>query len=360
VAEEDLVSIDEETSHDLMYANGLALTHAIPVSHLGEPLPAARKMLDHRSLVPRSLMYDFLMRSSWRALVALPAALSILTVVTLVGPDAPSSAAFPDGCITAPSGDGNCPAGSPQISTAAPRAGLGATATGAVYAAGNRLAGVSGLGLAQPIVGIATPSSSPTDAYWLAGADGGVFTFGDLTFFGSMGGHVLNRPIVGIAADNTSGYWLVASDGGIFAFGGAKFFGSMGGRPLNQPIVGMAPTSDGQGYWLVAADGGVFSFGDARFYGSVGGQSLTTPIVGMASTSDNGGYWLASSDGGIFAYGDAPFNGAEVTLGQPVIGISDNSCDPVPGTTCLDTYAVALANGQIYQNPGFVQGIPPV
>jgi hypothetical protein len=36
------------------------------------------------------------------------------------------------------------------------------------------------------------------------------------------------------------GYWLVASDGGIFTFGHATFFGSMGGQPLNQPIVGMS------------------------------------------------------------------------------------------------------------------------
>ena len=36
------------------------------------------------------------------------------------------------------------------------------------------------------------------------------------------------------------GYWLVASDGGIFTFGNATFYGSTGGIPLNQPIVGMA------------------------------------------------------------------------------------------------------------------------
>jgi len=48
----------------------------------------------------------------------------------------------------------------------------------------------------------------------------------------------------------------------------ATFYGSMGGHPLNQPIVGMASTPDGRGYWLVASDGGVFSFGDAPFRGS--------------------------------------------------------------------------------------------
>ena len=46
-------------------------------------------------------------------------------------------------------------------------------------------------------------------------------------------------PIVGMAATpDGKGYWLVASDGGIFSYGDAKFSGSMGGQPLNHPIVG--------------------------------------------------------------------------------------------------------------------------
>ena len=61
------------------------------------------------------------------------------------------------------------------------------------------------------------------------------------------------------------GYWTVASDGGVFAFGQMGFYGSMGGKALRQPIVGMAPTPSSRGYWLVASDGGVFAFGDAGF-----------------------------------------------------------------------------------------------
>ncbi len=38
------------------------------------------------------------------------------------------------------------------------------------------------------------------------------------------------------------GYWEVASDGGIFSFGDATFYGSMGGHPLNSPIVGISPS----------------------------------------------------------------------------------------------------------------------
>ena len=87
-----------------------------------------------------------------------------------------------------------------------------------------------------------------------------------------------------------AGYWEVASDGGIFSFGDAAFHGSMGGTPLNAPIVGMAATPSGAGYWELAADGGVFGF-DAAFHGSRGGQGPDR-FFAMVPTPDGGGYLL--------------------------------------------------------------------
>jgi peptidoglycan/xylan/chitin deacetylase (PgdA/CDA1 family) len=163
-----------------------------------------------------------------------------------------------------------------------------------------------------PLVGAA--ASSDGSGYWEVASDGGVFSFGDAAFHGSMGGRPLNAPIVGMAATSDGGgYWEVASDGGIFSFGDAAFHGSVGGRPLNAPIVGMAATSDGGGYWEVASDGGIFSFGDAAFHGSMGGRPLNAPIVGMAAAS-GGGYWVLASDGGIFSF-STPFYGSRAGLG---------------------------------------------
>jgi hypothetical protein len=180
-----------------------------------------------------------------------------------------------------------------------------------------------GIALNKPVVGMAaTPS---TKGYWLVASDGGLFSYGDARFFGSMGGQPLNKPIVGMAGTpDGAGYWEVASDGGIFSFGNARFFGSTGGSNLNKPIVGMAPTPDGNGYWLVASDGGIFAYGDAQFYGSTGGLALNSPIVGMAPGPDGAGYWLVAADGGIFAYGSAQFYGSAgaIHLNKPVVGMA--------------------------------------
>ena len=173
-----------------------------------------------------------------------------------------------------------------------------------------------------PLVGAA---ATPNGGYWEVAADGGVFSFGDAAFHGSMGGQHLNAPAVGMAATpDGGGYWEVAADGGVFSFGDAAFHGSMGGQHLNAPAVGMAAMADGGGYWEVAADGGVFSFGDAAFHGSMGGQHLNAPAVGMAATPDGGGYWEVAADGGVFSFGDAAFHGSMggQHLNAPAVGMA--------------------------------------
>ncbi len=197
-----------------------------------------------------------------------------------------------------------------------------------------------GMHLNSPVVGMAATSGG--GGYWLVASDGGIFAFGNANFAGSMGGTHLNSPVVGMAADPEGGYWLVAADGGIFAFGGAPFYGSTGGMHLNQPVVGMAVTPDGGGYWLVAADGGIFAYGDAAFYGSTGGMHLNQPVVGMTATANGGGYWLVAADGGIFAYGDAAFYGSTggTHLNQPVVGMA--------ATADGGGYWLAAADGGIF------------
>ncbi len=172
---------------------------------------------------------------------------------------------------------------------------------------------------------VTNEASGGVAGYWLLGNDGGIFSFGDANFHGSMGGTHLNEPMVGMAATNDDGgYWTVASDGGIFSFGDANFHGSMGGAHLNEPMVGMAATNDDGGYWTLASDGGIFSFGDANFHGSMGGAHLNEPMVGMAATNDDGGYWTVASDGGIFSFGDAAYHGSlgDIHLTEPIVAMA--------------------------------------
>ncbi|HEX4434056.1 MAG TPA: hypothetical protein VH012_04445 [Acidimicrobiales bacterium] len=193
----------------------------------------------------------------------------------------------------------------------------------AVLATALPVLAVVGTAVAPTSPAAAAPNS-PTPAYWLAASDGGIFSFGGAPFYGSTGGMVLNKPVVGMAATSDGGgYYEVASDGGVFSYGDATFYGSTGSIHLNQPVVGMAVVPGGGGYWLVASDGGIFSYGDATFYGSTGSIRLNKPVVGMAATPSGHGYWLVASDGGIFSYGDASFYGStgSIALNKPIIGM---------------------------------------
>jgi hypothetical protein len=197
---------------------------------------------------------------------------------------------------------------------------------GGVFAFGDaRFAGaVPSVAAVSDVVGIA---ACPSGGYWVAGADGTVWSFGGAPSFpslGSYGVHVDN--MVGIAASaGGRGFYLVASDGGVYAYGDATFHGSMGGVPLNRPVVGLAVDPVTGGYWEVAADGGVFAF-DAPYFGSTGNLHLARPIVGISATPDSGGYWFVASDGGVFSEGDARYSGSlpgiGVVSGAGIVGMS--------------------------------------
>ena len=248
------------------------------------------------------------------------------------------------------------------------------------------------------IVDIAATNSG--NGYWLVGSDGGVFTYGDAPFFGSMGGKPLNKPVVAMAPTASgNGYWLVAADGGVFAFGdavapsnnplpatklnqpvveatrtsgnglalvagdggvftlgGARFLGSMGGKPLNKPMVDIAATPSGNGYWLIAADGGIFAFGDAASPGNnpLPGTNLAAPIVAGAR-SGTAGLLLTAGDGGVFAIGGAKFQGsiAGTRLAKPVSGVAVNPTGNGYWLTALDggVFALPTNGGGYFGNP---------
>jgi hypothetical protein len=221
--------------------------------------------------------------------------------------------------------------GSPLPAPSSPAAGAGSAALPSRSAEGGTVA-------KRRPAATAAAASPDGEGYWVVGHDGGVLSFGDASFAGSLGGRTLNAPVTAVmpapdvGGDRTArrpetdgqrsrpGYWLVGADGGVFSFGGARFAGSLAGIPLNAPTVAAAASPDGHGYWLVDARGGVFSLGSATFMGSTGGLSLNAPITAITPTPDGRGYWLVGADGGVFAFGDAPFAGslADRSLRSPV------------------------------------------
>jgi len=194
-------------------------------------------------------------------------------------------------------------------------------------------------------------------------SDGGIFAFGDATFYGSMGNQHLNARWSACSRPGTARLLDGGRDGGVFNYGDAQFYGSAGGMHLTSAIVGMVATDDGLGYFLVAANGGVYAFGDAHFVG--GTPNTSSPIVGLAPPLGCG-YWLAStngavsnsvtptstvhgrpapqppggrhrldhrrrrllavaSDGGVFAFGNAIYDGStgNITLNSPMVSLAD-------------------------------------
>jgi len=147
---------------------------------------------------------------------------------------------------------------------------------------------------------------------------------------------------VGMApTSDGGGYWLAQRSGGVYSYGDAAFSGSLPGLGVTPaaPITGIAATADGRGYWLVGADGGVFSFGDAVFHGSLPSIGVTPidPIVGIAATRDGNGYWLIGADGGVFTFGDAPY----CPLQYPPAALP--AFLPAPGTLLGPVLAVGIA-----------------
>ncbi|HEX5613551.1 MAG TPA: N-acetylmuramoyl-L-alanine amidase [Acidimicrobiia bacterium] len=185
--------------------------------------------------------------------------------------------------------------------------------------------------------------------FWLLGRSGGVYAFGTAAYYGRPGAATGGFPVVAIESTKSgAGYWLVDAGGGVHPYGDAADHGSMRGTRLNRPIVGITRTPSGAGYWLVASDGGIFSFGDAAFRGSTGNLVLDKPIIGMAATPTGAGYWMLASDGGIFSFGDAAFFGSGAPTGLRFVGMIPTSTGRGYALLASDGRVVAFGDAPRY------------
>jgi hypothetical protein len=225
------------------------------------------------------------------------------------------------------------------------------------------------------IVGMAVTNDG--GGYWLVGADGTVYSYGDASTATS---NIALKPcsgpdssdIVGVTGNPgpSGGFWAFTDCGSVYNEDGAPWFGSLYSDPATvTDITGMAAGSDADSYWLVGSDGTIYSFsqnapettssitlkpcdssiiratgdpgpgggfwaytpcgsvyneGGAPWFGSLYTDPPTvTNIAGIAATPDGQGYWLAGSDGSINNFGDATASGS-FSPQNPLIGIVAN------------------------------------
>lgn len=220
-----------------------------------------------------------------------------------------------------------------------------------------------------PSAVVAIVPTPDAGGYYLAGAAGGVYNYGDAGFFGSKAHALLSgRPVVAMAASpDARGYYLVTSAGNVFVFGDARFYGSPVHAHLASRVVAFATTPDGRGYWVATASGEVLGYGDATpraapaiahvsgrvvaiaasptgpgcylatssgsVYGVGGARPLGAPaphgrlagsVTGFAVTADGAGYYLVTSRGSVYNSASAPFFGssAHASLPSPVTGFA--------------------------------------
>jgi hypothetical protein len=119
----------------------------------------------------------------------------------------------------------------------------------------NFFGSMGGVPLNRPVVGMAVTSGG---GYYEVASDGGIFSFGPgASYFGSTGCLSLDEPVVGLitspndtspagattcgssAVQAPGGYEFVGADGGVFSFGDAEFAGSLSGEGVTD-IAGIA------------------------------------------------------------------------------------------------------------------------
>ncbi len=184
---------------------------------------------------------------------------------------------------------------------------------------------------------VTTPSGH---GYYLVSSFGGVFSYGDATWYGSIAGRHLRTQTVALAVTPSGkGYYLLTRAGNVFAFGDARFRGSTAARLGTPPLAGIGLTPDGRGYWLVSIRGNIFSFGNARFHGSPAWK--VTSVTEFAPTWSGQGYWVVNATGKLFCYGDAAFHGSLAGVAPaPVIAFV-----PTPGG---GGYWMATTKGHVF------------
>jgi hypothetical protein len=164
---------------------------------------------------------------------------------------------------------------------------------------------------------VALVPTSNGGGYWLIGADGGVFNFGNAGYDGGLPGLGVNVDDVVSAAAYGSGYCMLRENGWVYCFapghngqlvgGGAQF-------SMPYPATAIAEDPSGTGYWAVDQKGQVYTQGTAAYAGGLGSVTLNAPVVGIAAGANDDSYRMVGEDGGVFTFNTTYINSVGVNL----------------------------------------------
>lgn len=103
---------------------------------------------------------------------------------------------------------------------------------------------------------VAQTVKHPTNGYVVLQArDGGVFAYDGAPFFGSLPTVGVNAKAVGLAwTPDGNGYWILGADGAIFSFGNGVYHGGLNGSPHLGNRIPIGLVARGAGYIIVTQD----------------------------------------------------------------------------------------------------------
>ena len=165
------------------------------------------------------------------------------------------------------------------------------------------------------------PAGPP--GYSILNQGGGIYSFGDATYYGNLIDHAYPGPAVGLSeTPDGHGYNILTAPGAIYSFGNANYFGNLLDHHYPGPATALSFTPSAGGYAILTRGGGIYTFGDARYYGNLIDHGYPGTAVGLAYTSTGRGYWILTSSGALYSFGDAGYYGNLIDHGYAGVAAS--------------------------------------
>ena len=165
------------------------------------------------------------------------------------------------------------------------------------------------------------PAGPP--GYSILNQGGGIYSFGDATYWGNLIDHGFPGPAVGLAeTPDGHGYNILNTAGAIYSFGNANYFGNLLDHHYPGPASALSHTPGGGGYAILNRSGGIYTFGDAQYWGNLIDHGYPGTAIGLAYTSTGKGYWILTTSGALYSFGDAAYRGNLIDHGYPGVAAS--------------------------------------